>query len=195
MIKIIMLPPPFQDFDAQSMVRVAKGGFAFRQDDVSKGPYYLARGSVALVRHTETGHQVVVHRAREGETLAEASLFSPHYHCDCLALQDSDLLRLDKNTILQQIKQNPDFAMLLLQRFSGQVQAHRRQLEILAIKGAEDRVLAALAEFGQSGSVMGFASTIGLSHESTYRALSALVRRGLVKRFARGKYRLNNVPQ
>jgi CRP/FNR family transcriptional regulator, dissimilatory nitrate respiration regulator len=79
----------------------------------------------------------------------------------------------------------------LLKRFAGQVQGYRRRLEILAIKSAQDRVLAALAEFGQDGSVMRFAATIGLSHESTYRALSALVRIGAVRRIERGKYRLS----
>lgn len=190
-----MLPAPFHDFHAQTQIRLSKGSSAFRQDDVAKGLYYVARGSVALVRHSETGHQIVVHRAQIGETLAEASLFSQHYHCDCLALQDSELVRLDKKAILEQIKQDADFALLLLQRFAGQVQGYRRQLEILAIKGAQDRVLAALADFGQGGSVINFAATIGLSHESTYRALSALVRRRLVKRVGRGKYRLSEVPQ
>jgi DNA-binding IclR family transcriptional regulator len=70
------------------------------------------------------------------------------------------------------------------------VQGYRRQLEILAIRGAQDRVLAALANFGQQGSVMSFAATIGLTHESTYRALSVLVKRGLVRRIGRGRYQL-----
>lgn len=190
-----MLPAPFHNFAAQTHIHVIKGRCAFRQDDLALGLYYVARGSVALVRHSEAGHQIVVHRAQVGETLAEACLFSTHYHCDCLALQDSDLVRLDKDAILHQIKQDADFALALLQRFAGQVQGYRRQLEILAIKGAQDRVLAALADFGQHGSVMSFAATIGLTHEGTYRALSALVKRGLVQRLGRGKYQLITTPQ
>ena len=191
MIEIIMLPEPFHDFNAQTPIQLTKGSCAFRQGDVALGLYYVVRGSVALVRHTEAGHQLIVHRAQKGETLAEASLFSPKYHCDCLALQESELVRLNKKALLQQIKQDPEFALAMLQRFAGQVQGYRRQLEILAIKGAQDRVLAALADFGQNGSVMNFART-GLSHESTYRALSELVNRGLVHRIGRGKYRLSN---
>ena len=33
-----------------------------------------------------------------------------------------------------------------------------------------------------------FAAEIGLTHEATYRALSALVRTGLVKKAGRGRY-------
>lgn len=185
-----MLPAPFHDFPAQTAIQLTKGSSAFRQDDRALGLYYVARGSVALVRHSEAGHQIVVHRAQMGETLAEACLFSPCYHCDCLALQDSALVRLDKDAILQRVKEDADFALALLQRFAGQVQGYRRQLEILAIRGAQDRVLAALANFGQQGSVMSFAATIGLTHESTYRALSVLVKRGLVRRIGRGRYQL-----
>ena len=192
MIEIIMLPAPFHDFHAQTPIPLAKGSCAFRQDDEALGIYYVVRGSVALVRHSESGHQIIVHRAQQGETLAEASLFSAKYHCDCLALQDSELVRLNKTALLHQIKQDPDFALAMLQRFAGQVQGYRRQLEILAIKGAQDRVLAALRDSGQNGSVMNFSRSIGLSHESTYRALSELVSRGLVRRIDRGKYRLSN---
>lgn len=77
-----------------------------------------------------------------------------------------------------------------MQRLASQVQDYRRRIETLAIKAAEDRVLAALAELGQNVGVTDFAARIGLSHEATYRALSALVRRGMAERVARGRYRI-----
>lgn len=190
MIEITMLPAPFTDFPAQTLIHLRKGQCAFQQDDPTTGLFYVARGSVALLRHSEAGHQIVIHRALQGETLAEASLFSTHYHCDCVALQDSDLVRLDKTVMLKLLQQDAEFAFALLRRFAGQVQGYRRRLEILAIKGAADRVFAALADFGQQGNVTDFAAAIGLSHEATFRALSALVKRGEVQRVARGRYRV-----
>lgn len=192
MISITMLPKPFDLLPPQAVtpVRLSAGEHAFRQGDTSRGPYLLVSGAVEMVRHTEAGHRIVLHQAQDGGTLAEASLFSDHYHCACTATRQSNLIRLDKAAILSKMAQDTGFATALLQRMASQVHDYRRQIEILAIRNAEDRVLAALAEFGQTGSVMSFAARIGLSHEATYRALSALVRRGDAERVARGRYRI-----
>lgn len=192
MIKIIMLPPPFDKLSLSALTRIElpKGTLAFRQQDTARGPYYVVSGNIELIRHTLAGNLVVLHRAHAGETFSEPCLFSDTYHCDCKALSDCVLIRLDKKALLAQLRSDTDFAMQLLGRFAGQVQSYRRHQELLAIKGASDRVLAALSDTGQNGSVMAFAASIGLTHEATYRALSSLVKSGDVEKFARGRYRL-----
>lgn len=192
MILIIMLPEPFHDLPDEALTQrhAARGERLFHQSAPALGPIFVVEGCVEMIRHSEGGHKIVLHRAESGETLAEASLFSPHYHCDCVALRDSLVVSMDKTLILSRLDRDPAFARALLRRLAGQVQGYRRHIELLAIKGAEDRVLAALAEIGQPGSVMEFAATIGLTHEATYRALSRLVTRGLVSRVSRGRYRL-----
>lgn len=187
-----MLPEPFDllPADALTRVRTSCGTAVFRQDDTARGPYLLVSGAVEMVRHTEAGRRIVLHQPQPSDTLAEASLFSDRYHCACIASRDSTLILLDKTAILTRMAQDAGFARALLKRMASQVQGYRRQIEILAIRGAEDRVLAALDAFGQTGSVMSFAARIGLSHEATYRALSALTKRGIVERTGRGRYRI-----
>jgi CRP-like cAMP-binding protein len=189
-----MLPEPFNLLPAEALPRieVPAGTAVFRQDDSVRGPYLLISGTVEMVRHTEAGHRIVLHQAHASETLAEASLFSDRYHCACIASRDSTLILLDKAVVLDRMKRDAGFALALLKRMASQVQCYRRQIEILAIRGAEDRVLAALDALGQTGSVMDFAARIGLSHEATYRALSALTRRGIVERTGRGRYRIRS---
>ena len=187
-----MLPEPFNLLPTEALpcVAASAGTAVFRQDDPSRGPYLLVSGAVEMVRHTEAGHRIVLHQAHASETLAEASLFSHRYHCACIASSDSRLILLDKTVVLDRMERDAGFALALLKRMASQVQGYRRQIEILAIRGAEERVLAALDAFGQSGSVMDFAARIGLSHEATYRALSSLTRRGMVERTGRGRYRI-----
>lgn len=187
-----MLPEPFNLLPAEALPRIAasSGTAVFRQDDSARGPYLLVSGAVEMVRHTEEGHRIVLHQAHASDTLAEASLFSDRYHCACIATRDSRLILLDKTVVLDRMERDTGFAQALLKRMASQVQGYRRQIEILAIRGAEDRVLAALDAFGQSGSVMDFAAQIGLSHEATYRALSALTKRGILERTGRGRYRI-----
>lgn len=156
----------------------------------SRGIVFVKTGRLALIRHTESGVRVTLHVAKAGETVAEASLFSPTYHCDCVAMEQSQTVRLSKTTLLNRIETDTEFSVLLMNRFANQIIGYRRRLELLAIPKAEDRVLEALADGWLTGTVIEFAASIGLTHEATYRALSRLVDRGIVDRHARGKYRL-----
>ncbi|MDU8912013.1 Crp/Fnr family transcriptional regulator [Aestuariicoccus sp. MJ-SS9] len=169
------------------------GDLLFRQGENSSGLWLVLDGEVHLVRHGEAGHRVVLARAAAGQTLAEASLFAPTYHCDAEVVAPGRAVRFRKQALLQRIDRDPGFARALMQRLARQVQASRRQVELLSIRSAEDRVLAALADGGQTGTVMALAAQIGLTHEATYRALAALVRRGLAQKLGRGRYQLSPV--
>ena len=185
-----MLPPPFDNFpvEGQFNLRIEKGQTLFRQDGNTAGLFYIRDGGVDLLRHTASGTRIVIHRAKQAETFAEASLFSNAYHCDAVASENSELVRLEKEAVLHQFKSDPNFAQALAARFASQVQIYRRRLELTAIRGAQDRVFAALVDGTMTGTVTSFAAEIGLTHEATYRALAALVRKGLVRKRARGQY-------
>jgi len=152
--------------------------------------FFVEQGGVRLVRHTEAGQLVTMFRAGPGDTLAEPSLFSDHYHCDAIADRGSTVRLLDKGVVLDAMSADLEFATGLVRRLAGQVQSYRRKLELLAIRSAQDRVLAGLADGWMTGTVVAFASDLGLSHEVVFRALSDLVRDGRVEHPARGTYRL-----
>ena len=194
MIEIMNFPPPFDKLpdNACHYFNLNKGEFAFLQDDPARGPFFVRSGGVELNRHTQAGNRVILHRASANETFAEASLFSEHYHCDGIATNDSILVRFDKSAILARLQEDAAFANQLLNRFASQVQGYRRHLELLAIRGANERVLAALSDGLQTSTVMAFSAAIGLTHETTYRALSQLVKFGEIKRISRGRYQVLN---
>ncbi len=185
-----MLPPPFDQLhsDAIRKISLAAGERVFRQGDKAAFIYYLAAGEVRLVRYSEGGSIIPVFRAVAGDTFAEASLFSPEYHCDAEAALPSEVLSVSKQAVLKTMAKDPAFGHALACRFASQVQGYRRKLEILAIPGAEDRVFAALSDGWLIGKIADFADEIRLSNEATIRALSALVRKGRVSRPARGCY-------
>lgn len=192
MIKIIMNDLLYETWPKSAVKRLtlAGGEHAFRQGDVARGYFRVESGAVEMLRHSSAGLPITLHRAAAGETLAEASLFSERYHCDCIAKVPTHLVRYDKAAVLARLQNDPDFTLALTRRLAVQVQDHRRHRELLAIRNARLRVLAGLAELGQKGTVIGFAATMGLTHEATYRALSQLVAEGLVERTGRGRYRV-----
>ncbi len=161
-----------------------------RRDDRATAMFYLESGSLNLVRYTEHGDEIVIHRARSGETLCEAALFSPCYHCDVIATEQSNVTAIDKGAVLDQIRNDPDFALAVSARFAGQIQDNRRRLEILAIRDARSRVFAAVADGLLGPDIKSLASFLGLSHEATYRALSSLAGSGRLIKTGRGRYRL-----
>lgn len=74
------LPAAVRD---EAIDRKLKSGEAlFRLGNKATGLYEVISGRVRLARVDRSGHEIVLHIAGPGETLAEASLFSPSYHCD-----------------------------------------------------------------------------------------------------------------
>ena len=190
MIKIMLLPEPFTSLPnkSQTILRLEKDETLFRQGDKARAMFFVVTGSLHLIRHTQDGHPVIIHRAMMGASFAEASLFSNVYHCDAVTSVPTTLVRLAKIDILAHLSADPAFTLALMKRFATDVQAHRKHLEILSIKQAEDRVFTALLSFGQRGNVTTFARCIGLTYEATLRALSSLVQQGKVAKPARGQY-------
>ena len=184
------LPSPWDKLPEAGVTEKAlrKGEALFRQGEQPWALFLVRRGTVSLVRHTEAGRAVPIFRAMPGDTLAEASLFSDTYHCDCIAQCDANLFAFPKPAILRQMAGDPGFSRALVHRLSVQVQTYRRKLELFAIASAKERVLAALADGWLQGSVMAFAAEIGLTHEATYRALAALVQEGRAQKTGRGRY-------
>jgi CRP-like cAMP-binding protein len=187
-----MLPSPFHDIpdEKQSSKRVQKGETLFLQGDPCQGLYFLKLGKIELRRYSADGEVAVVHKAFPGTTFAEASLFTDSYHCDALALANSVVIQIERHYLLERQAKDAVFASALLSTFARQIQFYRRKIEILSIQSAEQRVLSALKEGWLTGSIIDFASELGLSHEATYRALASLTKQGSVKKSGRGTYQI-----
>ena len=160
----------------------------FRQGDKSIGLYYLVEGRINLVRYHESGHAVVIYRAATGDTLAEASLFSDHYHCDASVQQSSTVVQFSKRSVLAEMSSNSDFAQALTKRLALQIQDYRRRLELITIKDATERTFAAVSNQMLQGTVVQLSAEIGLSHEAVYRSLKKLVQQQRLSKIGRGKY-------
>ncbi len=187
-----MLPDPFNQIATVHLRHhsLETGAYAFLQADRTNGLFFIINGAIELRRYNRNGDYAIVHRASGGETFAEASLFSDRYHCDAVAVLPSEIIEIDRKAIMGKFQQDAQFALAIASRFASQTQTYRCRLEILAIRNAQERILAALAEGMIKSNLKTFAMEIGLSHEAVYRGLSALVARGIVRKTGRGQYEL-----
>ncbi|MCD7059688.1 Crp/Fnr family transcriptional regulator [Pelagibacterium xiamenense] len=190
MIEITMLPEPFDTIPSADrfMRTYEKGETVFLTGQDIAGLGIVIEGSLELAFTGVGGERVIIHRAETGDTLVEPCLFAPSYQCDCTALTAARIVFLRKQAVIDLLASRPDFALSYIKTLAAQVDALRARLELRNIKSARDRVLAALMLIGQTRTVSAFASEIGLTHEATFRALSALVAEGRAVRLERGRY-------
>lgn len=180
---------------AVAVDRKLKSGEAlFRLGDKTVGFCEVLAGRVRLTRVDRAGHEVILFVAGPGETIAEASLFSPAYHCDAIASTNAVVRVYPKTAVLAAFEKDRKAAQAFTATLARQVMNLRTRIEQRNIRSARERVRHFLAlnagadgrtiELG--GTLKDIAAELGLTHEALYRTLAALERSGEIKR-GRGK--------
>ncbi|HET7384709.1 MAG TPA: Crp/Fnr family transcriptional regulator [Pseudolabrys sp.] len=176
---------------ATAVDRKLKAGEAlFRLGDKAAGLCEVVSGRVRLARVDRSGHEIVLHVAGPGETLAEASLFSASYHCDAIASTNATVRVYPKREMLAAFERDPRAMQAFSVMLARQVMGLRTRIEQRNIRSARERVrhylvLNAGAD-GRTvklgGTLKDLAAELGLTHEVLYRTLAALERSGEIKR-------------
>ena len=182
------LPAAVRD---EAIDRKLKSGEAlFRLGNKATGLYEVISGRVRLARVDRSGHEIVLHIAGPGETLAEASLFSPSYHCDAIASTDAMVRIYPKAAVLAAFYEDQQAAQAFTATLARQMMNLRTRIEQRNIRSACERVRHFLKlNVGVDGrtvrlrsSLKDLANELGLTHEAFYRTLAALERASEIKR-------------
>jgi CRP/FNR family transcriptional regulator, dissimilatory nitrate respiration regulator len=167
------------------------GEALFRLGDKSTGLVEVISGRVRLSRIDRSGREIVLYVAAPGDTIAEASLFSPRYHCDAIATTEATVRVYPKPALLAAFAADPKAAQGFTATLARQVMTLRTRLEQRNIRSARERVRHFLAlhvaDDGRTVDLGGatlkeIAAELGLSHEAFYRTLSVLERAGEIRR-------------
>jgi len=165
------------------------GESLFRLGEKTLGLCEVIAGRVRLARVDRSGREIVLHVAGPGETLAEASLFSPQYHCDAIANTDAIVRIYPKREVLT-VFEDPKAARAFTETLAQQVMNLRTRIEQRNIRSARERVRHFLIlnvgsdrrTFTLRGTLKDLAAEIGLTHEALYRTLATLERSGEIRR-------------
>lgn len=176
-------------FATYETVRLEKGQLLFREGEPIQQIYVVESGCVALRRPLSHGEVLTVHRAGCGMLLAEASLFADYYHCEAVTTEATSLRAYPQREVRTCMQQQPEFAIQIGQHLATQIMALRSRLELAHILSAEERLFTwiriSVDKRGQlelDRSLKTVASELGMAHETLYRNLKLLERKGLVKR-------------
>lgn len=161
--------------------RCAAGSHLFHAGDEVTALYLVREGSVQLLRHTRRGARVSLQHAGPGDVLAEASLYSSHYHCAAQAASDVLLAGVPIAAMRATLAADTNLAELWAKHLAREVQAARLRSEIRSLRTVEERLDAWLGENGwklpPKGSWRDIAAEVGVTPEALYREL-AVRRRG-----------------
>ncbi len=166
------------------------GETLFRAGARTGGLYEVIKGKVRLVRVDRSGREAVLQVAAPGDTLAEASLFAAHYHCDAIASTAAIVRLYPKAAMVGELERNREFARSFAARLARQVMPLRTRLEQRNIHSARDRIrhyLAVNADPGGrtvkfAGTLKDIAAELGLTHEAFYRTLAEMTADGEIER-------------
>lgn len=170
--------------------RLAPGQALFQAGSRSAGFFEVVGGTVRLIRVDRSGREAVLQTASAGDTLAEASLFSPTYHCDAVAATDAIVRLYPKAVMLAELQGDPKIARAFAAMLARQVMTLRTRLETRSIHSARDRVRHFLTinagadrrTVALPGTLKQFAAELGLTHEALYRTLARMEADGDITR-------------
>jgi CRP-like cAMP-binding protein len=162
--------------------RLGAGQTLFRAGTKSAGLYDVVSGTVRLVRVDLSGREAILQTASAGDSLAEASLFSPSYHCDAIAATDAIVRLYPKAAVLAELQRDPKFARAFAAMLARQVMTLRTRLERRNIHSARERIRHFLTvnvgvdgrTVALTGTLKELAADLGLTHEALYRSLARM---------------------
>lgn len=148
----------------------------FRKGDPVEHLFLILSGEVRLARFLENGDEIVLQRAGPNSVLAEASLFSPSYHCDAVCHQNAQVKMIRKRDVETHLADNNQMAMALAAHLAREVQATRQRAEILRLRTVTERLDAWIAwhdgVLPEKGNWRVIALEIGVSPEALYREIA-----------------------
>lgn len=120
--------------------------------------------------------------------VSEASLKTAKYHCDALAISETNVIKVPIKALAAALDRDPDFASRWFSMLNAEVKRLRLHCERLSMKSVRDRVLHLIHTEGKNGQfqvntgLKSLAGELGVTHEALYRTLSALEKDQKIKR-------------
>jgi CRP/FNR family transcriptional regulator, dissimilatory nitrate respiration regulator len=171
----IMSTPLYDLFIDGDTLAVQKDQLLFSIDDPVTHMHLLRSGTIDLVRHTEHGDRLILMRAQENQVLAEASAYSPQYHCDAIATTAATTKRVPVQQFLARLASDKLLGEAWAAMLAHQLQNARVNAEIRTLRSVSMRLDAWLMQFGKlppKGQWQSVAQSLGVSKEALYRELA-----------------------
>ena len=196
------LPPEVLE-DLAGRVRprtVEAGAIIVSAEEPGDSLFVISRGKVKVVLYGETGREIILSILRAGDFFGEMSLLDRQPRsANVVAVEDADLLSLDREAFEKHLSAHPSTALAILAEMSRRLRHADEVIGNLALLDVYGRVARTIRELAQTqgepvdGGLLirerptqqEIAGLIGTARETVSRALNEFTRRGLLE--MRGK--------
>ncbi len=184
-MKSVVLPPSLKTLLPAQLHELCIGAYYKKNDrlfltgKMPESMFYVVAGEVTLERTGLQGEPVVLQRTRQG-FVSEASLKVSKYHCDALAITDTNVIKIPIKVLADALDKDSEFASRWISMLNLEVRRLRLHCERLSMKSVRDRVLHLINTEGQDGNyaigtgLKTLAGELAVTHEALYRTLAAL---------------------
>jgi len=163
------------EFASAPLRRLHAGEALFFARDPVTHIALVREGGINLVRPSRFGREIILQRAVPGQVLAEASIYSPSYHCDARAMRESCVSLLPVTAFRSRLRENPALHDEWAGYLARSVQKARMIAEMRTLRTVAERLDAWLEDgsaLPQKGLRQELARELGVSPEALYRELA-----------------------
>ena len=174
-----------------SVRKVRKGEEIFSEGLDAVAFYIVVSGKVKIHKISADGKEHTLHIHGPGDLVAEAAIFdSMVYPASCAALEESVLVRVSREGIINLIKEHPELSLKMMSGYSRRLRQFVAKIEELSLKDIKARLAGYLLENSAVENGVTFcslkyskkelSSLLGTVPETLSRALAFLKQQRLV---------------
>jgi len=176
------------------------GKFIFLEDSEGEQCFFVIKGSVKVTRLSKDGREVILAMLNEGEFFGELALLDGESRsANVIALEETEVLTLNREDFLVVLHDYPQIAIQLLKEMAHRLRKSDRQIASLSLSDAEKRIALCIIRFADEQGVIrrgqvsiprvpiqqDIANMAGTSRETVSRAINVLEKEHYIKRQGR----------
>jgi CRP-like cAMP-binding protein len=174
-----------------SLKSVQKGEEIFSEGHDASAFFIVVTGKIKIYKISADGKEHTLHIHSPGDLVAEAAIFdSMVYPASCTALEDTVLVRISREGIINLIKEHPELSLKMMSGYSKRLRQFVAKIEELSLKNIKARLAGYLLENSSvennnmvcrlKYSKKELASLLGTIPETLSRALAFLKQQKLI---------------
>ena len=173
------------------------GKFIFLEDSEGEQCFFVVQGSVKVTRLSKDGREVILAMLNEGEFFGEMALLDGESRsANVIALEETEVLTLNREDFLVVLHDYPQIAIQLLKEMADRLRKSDRQIASLSLSDAEKRIALCIIRFADEQGIIkrgqvsipkmpiqqDIANMAGTSRETVSRAINLLEKEHCIKR-------------
>jgi len=176
------------------------GKFIFFEDSEGEQCFFVVQGSVKVTRLSKDGREVILAMLNEGEFFGEMALLDGESRsANVIALEETEVLTLNREDFLVVLHDYPQIAIQLLKEMADRLRKSDRQIASLSLSDAEKRIALCIIRFADEQGIIkrgqvsipkmpiqqDIANMAGASREKGSRAINPLEKEHFIQRQGR----------